>query len=435
MFEVFSYLSINRQPLNWRIVQFGDISELITKGATPTTYGYDFVDSGIAFIRGINASQNGELKLDDIKYISRNADKLISRSRLKYEDILLSIVGTMGIFVFVPQNILPANINQNIALIRLRKNIAFPSYIKNFLQSEAFCFQISIENTVQAQPSLSLEQVGKLKIILPPLPEQQKIAEILDTVDKAIALTQTHISKLKLAKAGLLHDLLTRGIDEHGELRNPARNPEQFKDSPLGRIPKGWEVKPLESICSEIVDCPHTTPIFRSEGVLIARTSNIRNGIFNISDVSYISEDDYIQRISRLRPQSGDVIFTREAPVGEAFVIPKKMRVCLGQRTMLLRPNPDKAIGEYIIAQVYSEIIKTRINQITGGTTNPHLNVSDVRTFKVPFPKVYEQKKITDILKKQDLYIQRKVKLIEKLKLVKLGLMSDLLTGKVRVKI
>ncbi len=74
---------------------------------------------------------------------------------------------------------------------------------------------------------------------LPPLPEQRRIAEILDTLDEAIRKTEQVIAKLQQMKQGLLHDLLTRGIDDNGELRDPERHPEQFKDSPLGRIPRG----------------------------------------------------------------------------------------------------------------------------------------------------------------------------------------------------
>ncbi|MHC5829065.1 MAG: hypothetical protein ACYT04_77440, partial [Nostoc sp.] len=81
-----------------------------------------------------------------------------------------------------------------------------------------------------------------MPILSPHFKEQQKIAEILDAIDKAIALTDTHIPKLKKAKAGLLHDLLTRGIDDRGELRDYTRNPELFKRSPLGIIPKDWDV-------------------------------------------------------------------------------------------------------------------------------------------------------------------------------------------------
>lgn len=91
-------------------------------------------------------------------------------------------------------------------------------------------------------------------IVVPayPLPEQRRIAEILDTVDEAIRKTEQVIAKLKLIKQGLLHDLLTRGIDENGELRDPVRHPEQFKDSPLGRIPREWEVRPLSTFVREL---------------------------------------------------------------------------------------------------------------------------------------------------------------------------------------
>ena len=74
------------------------------------------------------------------------------------------------------------------------------------------------------------------------LPEQTRIAAMLDTVDEAIAKTEAVIAKLKQVRAGLLHDLLTRGLDENGQLRDPVAHPEQFQDSPLGRIPKEWKV-------------------------------------------------------------------------------------------------------------------------------------------------------------------------------------------------
>ena len=90
--------------------------------------------------------------------------------------------------------------------------------------------------------------MDRLSVWLPPLPEQRRIAEILDTVDEAIRRTEQVIAKLQQMKQGLLHDLLTRGIDENGELRDPERHPEQFKDSPLGRIPREWEVGPLERL-------------------------------------------------------------------------------------------------------------------------------------------------------------------------------------------
>ena len=97
-------------------------------------------------------------------------------------------------------------------------------------------------------PRTSWPKLKEFLVRIPPLPEQRRIAEILDTVDDVIQQTEALIAKLKLMKAGLLHDLLTRGIDENGELRDPEAHPEQFKDSPLGRIPREWRLAKLGDI-------------------------------------------------------------------------------------------------------------------------------------------------------------------------------------------
>lgn len=272
-----------------------------------------------------------------------------------------------------------------------------------------------------------------MKFWHPPIEEQRRIAEILDTADAAIHKTERLIAKLQLAKQGLLHDLLTLGIDDNGELRDPARHSEQFKDSMLGRIPESWQIRRLSECCSSIVDCPHTTPTYLKHGVLVARTSTIRNGDFDVANASYVSEAQYVERIARLRPESGDVIFAREAPVGEAFVIPPSMRICLGQRVMLLRPRVETLMGEYLVAQIYSGVVKRRISQITGGTTNPHLNVAEVRAFEIPIPPVEEQRAITQSLDTFEKNVASERVNLKKFISLKSGLMDDLLTGRVRV--
>ena len=99
-----------------------------------------------------------------------------------------------------------------------------------------------------AQPFIKPSSIAQCWLMLPPLPEQHRIAEILDTLDEAIRKTEQVIAKLDQMKQGLLHDLLTRGLDDNGELRDPVRHPEQFKDSPLGRIPKDWAVNALTEL-------------------------------------------------------------------------------------------------------------------------------------------------------------------------------------------
>lgn len=264
--------------------------------------------------------------------------------------------------------------------------------------------------------------------------EQSKIAVILDTLDSAIIQSEAMIAKLKAIKEGLLHDLLTRGIDENGDLRPPrAEAPYLYEESSLGWVPREWEVESVARACTEVVDCPHSTPSFQDEGVLVARTMHIKNGNFLHRLASCVSEREYNERVVRLEPQPGDLIFTREAPVGEAFVVPPGMKICLGQRVMLLRPKEGRTLGEYLLAQIYSGSVKDRIATLTSGTTNPHLNVSDVRGFLIPVPPLVEQRRIVDRLAGVDSRLEAEMGEQDKLILVKAGLMDDLLTGRVRV--
>lgn len=261
--------------------------------------------------------------------------------------------------------------------------------------------------------------------------EEERIVQLLSTLDRAIASTEQLIAKYQRIKTGLLHDLLTRGIDEQGKLR--CEKTHKFKDSKLGRIPVEWEIKKIEDVCTHIVDCPHSTPNYLNYGILVARTFSVKDGVYDINNSSYVSEAEYLDRIQRLEPKPGDIIFTREAPVGEAFVIPEKMKICLGQRVMLLRLglnyNP-----KYLLEVLYSRSTKLRFDNLVGGTTNPHLNVGDVKKFDFAFPSLEEQNKIEVCISSIRKFIDNNNINLTKFQSLKAGLMQDLLSGKVRVK-
>ncbi len=264
--------------------------------------------------------------------------------------------------------------------------------------------------------------------------EQQKIAQVIDDLDTAIHQTEAIVEKLKQVKQGLLHDLLTRGVDANGELRQSYEDaPHLYQDSKLGWIPRDWTVGSLSANCSEVVDCPHSTPVFTDAGVLVARTMHIKDGVFLEGQASRVSEKQYRERVARLTPESGDVIFTREAPVGEAFVIPADMKICLGQRVMLLRPRLNVLSAHFLLAQIYSGAVHERIGTLTSGTTNPHLNVAEVRDFMIPLPPYIEQIRIGERISAVSDRLSKEVCELSKLKLQKTGLMDDLLTGRVRV--
>jgi type I restriction enzyme, S subunit len=295
----------------------------------------------------------------------------------------------------------------------------------------------SWENYLKAQtsgsgiPHVDKEILGNIRLFNCSKPEQSKISEILSKVDRAIEQTEVLIAKQQRIKTGLMQDLLTRGIDKDGNIRSEKTH--KFWDSPLGRIPVDWGVVPLRQVTEAIIDCPHSTPKFIESGIFVIRTFNLKDGRI-VGDHSYISEKEYQERISRLKPQTDDIVFTREAPVGEAITIPPNLTTCLGQRTMLIRCDKNKCIPGFLIEIIYSQPMRIRFDQMVGGTTNPHLNVGVIRELQISIPKdVKEQNQILEKLSSSNTALDFSLNNLEKLKRIKTGLMQDLLTGNVPV--
>lgn len=203
---------VGRIPKEWERQQLVEVTSLITKGATPTTAGHAYSSSGIRFYRSVNATLDGTLDRSDVKYITEAADSTQKRSRLSVGDVILSIVGAQTgrtYFCVTDEKELPANINQNIALIRPIHNKLNPRFLKYAIASSDFQYQVDLEITTQAQPSLSLAQVGNFLINIPPLQEQDEIALRLDSVAKTIKSKENKLVLLENTKKALMQDLLT----------------------------------------------------------------------------------------------------------------------------------------------------------------------------------------------------------------------------------
>ena len=136
------------------------------------------------------------------------------------------------------------------------------------------------------------------------------------------------------------------------------------------------ETKTIRELCELVVDCPHSTPIWTSQGKIVVRNNNIKNGRIDISSPSYTDEEHYKQRIKRAVPRPGDIIITREAPIGEVGMIPDGVECCLGQRMVLLRPNPDVCNNYYLLYSLQSRFVQHQISWSEGtGTTVSNLRI------------------------------------------------------------
>ncbi|WP_206012040.1 restriction endonuclease subunit S [Pseudoalteromonas sp. Z1A8] len=161
-----------------------------------------------------------------------------------------------------------------------------------------------------------------------------------------------------------------------------------------------FNTETLESLCELVVDCPHSTPKWTDSGIIVLRNQNIKNGVLDLSNPSFTNEEDYQKRVKRAIPRAGDIVITREAPMGEVCIIPEGLKCCLGQRQVLLRPR-NEICGEYLFWALQSPYVQHQISWNEGtGTTVSNVRIPVLKALMIPrFPKHEKQSaKILSVL-------------------------------------
>ena len=157
-----------------------------------------------------------------------------------------------------------------------------------------------------------------------------------------------------------------------------------------------WRTMKLSEACSSIVDCPHTTAPDQGEGYPLIRTSNVGFGKLLLDDVHRVSASVYKERVGRGVPEPGDLIFAREAPAGNIAVIAEGERVCLGQRTVLLKPKREVVDSKFLAYYVLSPSVQKVLVRKSIGSMVAHVNLAEIRPFQIQLPPLAEQKRIVE---------------------------------------
>lgn len=256
----------------------------------------------------------------------------------------------------------------------------------------------------------------------------KRIAAVLDTVDEAIAKTEAVIAKLKQVRAGLLHDLLSRGLDEHGQLRDPVAHPEQFQDSPLGRIPREWEIGALVrriTLPEGQVD-PRVPPY--ADWILVA-PDHIESGTGRLLATQTATEQDAIS--GKYLFEAGDVVYSKIRPYLRKAILAGFQGLCSADMYPL---RPKAGINSrFLLAVILGEPFSRFASAVSMRSGFPKINREELAQFVTAWPKTFEQDRIAEVLKASDseqLAVERE---LAKLQQLKSGLMDDLLTGRVRV--
>ncbi|MFC6906923.1 restriction endonuclease subunit S [Halalkalicoccus tibetensis] len=163
----------------------------------------------------------------------------------------------------------------------------------------------------------------------------------------------------------------------------------------------------LRKVATHIVDSEHKSAPESEEGYPLIKTSDLEDGRIDFQNIARVEEDIYQDWTNRLTPKPGDIILTREAPVGRVGLVPNGKKVCLGQRTVLIRADSKEVDEQYLRYLLLSDNIQNRLHSLSTGSTVDHLNLEDLRSFKLPeLPSLETQKKIGDSLKDFDEKIQ-----------------------------
>ena len=207
-----------------------------------------------------------------------------------------------------------------------------------------------------------------------------------------------------------------------------------YKQTEVGVIPEEWDVKPLQELCIAVLDCHHSTPVWTKAGAVVIRNQNIRDGKLDLSEASFTNDQHFAERTRRATPMFGDLVITREAPMGLVCMIPEGLRCCLGQRMVLLRLNCEEASSTYVLYALLGEDVQRSISVAGGtGSTVSNLRIPVLKQLKIFVPGLPEQQAIATALSDVDALLSALERLLAKKRDLKQGAMQQLLTGQIRL--
>ena len=420
----------------WTAIKLGDLVEG-HRGVSyqPHDLLSHYSQDTVILLRANNI-QNGRLVFNDVQIVPTTIVK--EQQLLSLGDLAVcmsngskSLVGKSAQY--------DGNLSGNVTVgafcsIFRTKEGADSDYIKQIFHSDIYQAHIDYSLAGSAINNLKNFDIESLELTVPPKVVQQKIARILQTIDRAIEQTEALIDKYQQIKAGLMHDLFTRGIGPDGQLRPPREQaPHRYQQTPIGWIPKEWDVKPCLDICSRI--CVgiviQPTQYYVESGVPAFRSANVRESGIDPSNMVYISPASN-QLLSKSQVKAGDIVSVRTGYPGTSAVVPDEFEGsnCID---ILISTPTKEIIPEFLCSWINSSFGKGQVLRQQGGMAQQHFNVGEMRQLLVVIPTISEQKRISNNLSSCSKKILSEENILKKLIKQKSGLMHDLLTGKVSV--
>jgi type I restriction enzyme, S subunit len=414
-------------PTGWELTTLGEALKW-GSGGTPKRTEPRYYGGAIPWL--IIGDLNDGVVLDSETRITEDGLRNSSAKWVEPGSVLLAMYGSIG-----KLGIAGKRLTTNQAIAFTKSDPVDAKYLLYFLMFTRG--DLASLGKGATQKNISQTVIKVFPFVLAPLTQQSCIvAEIekqFSRLDEAVANLKRIKANLKRYKAAVLkaavEGKLTAGWRKQHPNVEPAskllerilamRRAEwsgkwKYRELPipdttiLPRLPQTWTWSSVETICSDVVDCPHSTPKWQATGCVCLRTTEFRPGRLDLSDVRYVSLATYEARIQRLTPRENDIVYSREGGIlGLACMIPARLNPCLGQRMMLLRSHALFS-PNLLMYWLNSPDLLARVRSLTGGSASPHLNVGEVKSFPVPVAPIAEQNAIVA-------EVERRLSVIEEL--------------------
>ncbi|ELB2935342.1 restriction endonuclease subunit S [Vibrio alginolyticus] len=427
----------NVVPAGWKVLALKEFCKGI-RGVTykPTDLFQSMRSDSITLLRSNNIQDKG-LVFDEVQYVdckkvknsqiagrgdiavcmSNGSKRLVGKSA-RFRD--LNTRYTVGAFcsIFRPNG------------------SVFSDYISHIFKSDAYYKQVDFSLAGSAINNLKNSDVEEYQFSIPTFLEQKKIAAILNSVDDVIKKTQAQIDKIKDLKKGMMQELLTCGVGANGKLHT------EFKDSPVGRVPAEWDVVQLSSVLSKVDSgwspaCIEMPPATGEWGVV--KVSAVTRGCFLEKESKTLPKE--LKPKPHIQIKRGDILLTRANGVadlvGKCVMVSSEPKAKLMMSDKILRLNVnDKVYSKFLLHYFNSRQIRKQIELSWGGSSGQkNISQADIKGYFIALPSLNEQMVIGDSISQIDTLLSVKEAKLRKLEDSKKGLMQDLLTGKVRVKV
>lgn len=408
-------------PDGWKRSTIQEHIDLLT-GYAFKSNEYTSNEQGIRLLRGDNIAQ-GYLRWRNCKFWPQNTSHELERYCLQSEDIVIAMDRTWipaGVKVSqVKPEDLPCLLVQRVARLRAKKSLD-QKLLKQILFSHQFSEYVKKVQTETAVPHISPSDIRELSIFLPPIAEQQKIAEILDTWDQAIETVEALIANSQAQKKALMQQLFPTEGKSLPKIRFP-----EFRDTP------GWTESKLGELGELLTGLTYTPNDIRENGLLVLRSSNIQNGIISLNDNVYVTPAIKGVNLSKTNDILICVRNGSKTLIGKNALIPEGTPLCThGAFMTVFRSKSWKFVFQLFQTSAYQKQVEMDL-----GATINSINGSQLLKYKFNIPSISEQKKIADCLSCIDDLITLQSQKLEALMVQKNGLMQQLLTGKRRVNV